>query len=203
MSLLIGLTGGMGSGKSTVAEIFRQLGGHVIDADEICRELVEPNQPAWKEIVQEFGEGILQPDRSLNRAKMADIVFADPKKKDALETILHPRVFAAEQAKYEEICAKEPDALVFLDAALLIESGNYRKVDKVLVVDCDRETRIQRILAKGIWNREDIERRMDNQMPLEEKLKHADFVVRNDSDLAHLKEQVTALFKQCRTEVSQ
>jgi len=191
----------MGSGKSTVADVLRELGGHVIDADQICRELVEPDQPAWKEIVQLFGEGILKADRHLDRAKMAGIVFSDPDKKKALEALLHPRVFAAEQAEYEKIRDQEPDALVFLDAALLIESGNYRKVDRVLVVDCDRETRIQRILEKGTWSREDIERRIETQMPSEEKLRHADFVVRNNADLVHLKEQVTALFNQLKAEV--
>ena len=202
MALLIGLTGGIGSGKSTVAGLFQKLGGHVIDADQICRELVEPGQPAWKEVVQLFGEGILKEDQTLDRAQMAGIVFNDPEKKQALEAILHPRVFEAEQARYEQIRKNEPKALVFLDAALLIESGNYRKADRVLVVDCGRETRIQRTLAKGLWTREDIEQRLDSQMSLEEKKQFADMVIHNNSDLAHLSEQVNAVFNQLKAEAS-
>ena len=198
MALLAGLTGGMGSGKTTVGRLFKELGAHLLDADVISRSLVEPEQPAWQEIIDLFGKGVLRDDRTLDRGKIADIVFNDPKKKEALDAILHPRVMAEEHALYREITKKEPDALVIIDAALLIESGNYRKVDKVIVIACDEETQIKRIMAEKSFWREDAERRLRQQMPLEEKIKFADYVIQNDSGLPELKEKVVELFSQLK-----
>ena len=198
MALLAGLTGGMGSGKTTVGQMLNDLGAHIIDADTITRSLVEPGQPAFQEIVHLLGSGVLRDDGTLDRGKIADRVFNDTGKKAALEAILHPRVFAEEQRQYNEIRKSDPSALVVLDAALLIESGNYRKVDKVIVVACDEETQIQRILAKNKFTRADIERRLRQQMPLKEKIKFADYVLHNDSGYPELKEKIEALFHQLK-----
>ena len=198
MALLAGLTGGMGSGKTTVGQILSDLGSHVIDADIITRSLVKPGQPALQEIVDLLGTGILRDDHTLDREKIADMVFNDTGKKEALEAILHPRVFAEEQRLYSKIKQNDPSALVVLDAALLIESGNFRKVDKVIVVACDEETQIQRILAKKRFTRTDAERRLGQQMPLEEKIKFADYVIHNDSGYPELKQKVEALFHQLK-----
>ena len=195
MALMVGLTGGMGSGKSTVAEMFRELGAYIIDADKICRTLVEPDQPAWKEIVKNFGKDILLKDRTLNRAKLADIIFNDPNQKKNLEAILHPKVFAEERSVFEKITKKNPGALIIIDAALLIESGNHRKVNKVVVVASHTKTRIQRILDRSQFSREDIQRRIQSQMDLKEKIKVADYVLDNNAGLADLKNQVGALYK--------
>lgn len=199
MALLIGLTGGIGSGKTTVAELFKARGGYVIDADVLCRELVEPDRPAWKEIVRHFGDRVLNPDRTLNRARLGEIVFHDPAEKRVLESILHPRVFEEEERCFARIVREDPTALVFIDAALLIESGNYRKVDKVVVVACDRRTQLERSLKKGFLSREEIERRIDNQMPLEDKLAYADFVIRNDTDLAGLEQRVQDVYEELKS----
>jgi len=198
VALLAGLTGGMGSGKTTVAKLFKELGAYVLDADEICRSLVEPGKPAWKEVVKLLGKDILRYDQTLDRRKIADIVFNDPEKKKALEVILHPRVMAEEQAIYKNILKDHPGALVLIDAALLIESGNYRKVHKVIVIACDEETQLQRIMAKNVFSREDAQRRLQQQMPLKEKINFADYVIRNDSGLSELKEKVETLFHQLK-----
>jgi len=194
VALLVGLTGGMGSGKTTVGNLFKALGAYILDADEICRSLVEPGKPAWQEIVDFLGNEIVRNDQTLDRGKIADIVFKDPVKKKALEAILHPRVMEEEQVLYEEILKKNPEALVIIDAALLIESGNYRKVDKVIVIACDEETQLRRIMAKNMFSREDAQRRLQQQMPLEEKIKYADFVLHNDSGLPELEKKVEELF---------
>ncbi|HAK37871.1 MAG TPA: dephospho-CoA kinase, partial [Nitrospina sp.] len=134
MSILIGLTGGIGSGKSLAASYFREQGAKIIDADIISRQVVESGQPAWKEIVDEFGADFLNPDQSLNREKLATEVFQNEKKRTALESIVHPRIFSEEKKRYEEYSKSDSRAIVIIDAALLIESGNYKNVDKVVIV---------------------------------------------------------------------
>jgi dephospho-CoA kinase len=198
VALLAGLTGGMGSGKTTVGKLFQSLGAYVLDADEICRSLVEPGKPAWRETTDLLGKGVLRDDQTLDRRKIADIVFNDPEKKKALEAILHPRVMEEEQAIYKDIAKDDPGALVIIDAALLIESENYRKVDKVVVIACDKETQLHRIMAKNTFSREDAQRRLQQQMPLEEKIKFADYVLHNDSGLSELEEKVETLFHQLK-----
>lgn len=198
MALLVGLTGGMGSGKTTVGKLFQSLGAYVLDADEVCRSLVEPGKPAWQEIVDLLGNGIVKADQILDRRKIADIVFNDLDKKKALEAILHPRVMDEEQAIYKDILKDDPGALVIIDAALLIESENYRKVDKVIVIACDEQSQLQRIMAKKSFSREDAQRRLQKQMPLEEKIKFADYVLHNDSGLSELEKKVEALFHQLK-----
>jgi len=198
VALLAGLTGGMGSGKTTVGKLFLSLGAYVLDADELCRSLVEPGKPAWQETVDLLGNEVLRDDQTLDRRKVADIVFTDPEKKKALEAILHPRVMEEEQAIYKDIMKDDPGALVIIDAALLIESENYRKVDKVIVITCDKETQLHRIMAKNTFSREDAQRRLQQQMPLEEKIKFADYVLHNDSGLPELEEKVEALFHQLK-----
>ena len=198
MALLAGLTGGMGSGKTTVGKLFEGLGAYVQDADEICRSLVEPGKPAWREIIDLLGKGIVKDDQTLDRRKIADIVFKDPEKKKALEAILHPRVIEEEQAVYKDILKNDPEALVIIDAALLIESENYRKVDKVIVIACDEEIQLDRIMTKNMFSREDALRRLQQQMPLKEKIKFADYVLENNSGLSELKGKVESLFHELK-----
>lgn len=195
MALLAGLTGGMGSGKSLVAEMLKELGAHLIDADEICRSLVEPGKPAWSEIVELFVEKILHQDKTLDRGKIADIIFNDPCKKKALEKILHPRVFSEEQRIFANIRKREKGALVIVNAPLLIESGNYKKMDKVAVVACDEETQIRRIVEKGVFSGEDAKKRIKTQMGLKEKLKYADYIIENNSTIEELRAKVEILYR--------
>ncbi|MCA9483406.1 MAG: dephospho-CoA kinase [Nitrospina sp.] len=198
MALLVGLTGGMGAGKSTVSDLLSHLGAHIIDADQICRELVEPEKPAWREIVETFGKVVLTDDKTLNRKKLAGLIFDDPEKKSRLESILHPRVFEEEQRVFTQIAAEAPRTVVILDAALLIESGNYRKVDKVILVTCDPEERVRRVVAQGRVSREEALRRLSNQMPERDKVPLADYVLANDSSIENLEQKVRPLYDELK-----
>ena len=193
MSLLVGLTGGMGSGKSLAASLFQDLGAYIIDADLICRKLVEPGQPAFKDIVEKFGKNIIDKNGNLHRKKLGQLVFYDSKKKEELEDIIQPRVFKLEKHDYNRICNMDPKALVIVDAALIIESGNYKEMDKLIVINADEKTRINRVLSQSKWNHNEIISRFKNQMPGEEKIKYADFVLDNSMDKTYLKDQVKIL----------
>ena len=195
MSLLVGITGGMGSGKTLAAAIFHEFGAYILDADIICRKLVEPGQPALKEISKSFGKNIINKFGNLDRTKLAQVIFSDSKKKKELENILHPRVFEFEKLEYENICQKDPKALVIIDAALLIESGNYIRMDKVIVINTDRNTRIERVIARSSWERDEVVARIDNQMTIKEKMKYADFVLDNFSDKISLRKKVKDLYE--------
>ncbi len=195
MALLAGLTGGMGSGKSLAAEILQELGAHIIDADKICRSLVEPEKPTWSEVVGLFGDQILNEDGSLDRKKIAGIIFNDPDKKREMENILHPMVFSEELRVFHNIRQCENDALVIVDSPLLIESGNYRNMDKVVVVSCDQEIQVRRIVDKGIFSAEEARKRINNQMELKKKLKFADYILENNSTVEALKIKVGILYR--------
>lgn len=194
MSLLVGLTGGIGSGKSLAAKFFAEQGAHIIDADQLSRELVQPGQPALKEIVSAFGVFILDETGNLDREKLAEIIFQNPQKKSTLEAILHPRIIAKEREKYSNISAEDPSAIVIIDAALLIESGNYKNVDKVIVVNCSEEHQVQRILSRNSLNSDQAAARIKNQMSLKEKIKYADFILDNNSQPQDLRRNVHEVY---------
>lgn len=199
MSLLVGLTGNMGSGKTMAAGLMKELGAHILDADAVCRGLMRPGQPAWKEIVEHFGKDILREDQTLDRSQLADIVFENLEQKQVLERILHPRVFQVEQKEYEQLKKMKPDAVLVVDAALLIESGNYKKMDKVVVITCDDEIRSKRLLQRGSFTSSDIERRINSQMSQDQKVRCADYVLSNNGTKKELKSQVNAVFKELQT----
>ena len=194
MSILVGLTGGMGSGKSLAAKFFAEQGAHIIDADQLSRELVRPGHPALKEIVDAFGEDILEPSGNLDREALAKIIFDDTENKSALEEILHPKVIVREQEIYLSISASNPSAIVIVDAALLIESGNYKNVDKVIVVQSREEQQIQRILSRGFQSYDQAIARIKNQMSFEEKSKYADYILDNQSQAEDLRQKVQEIY---------
>ena len=201
MSLLVGLTGGMGSGKSLAASYFKALGAQMIDADRISRELVAPGKPAWKEIIEEFGSNVLNPDQTLNRKQIAAIVFNDESKRKKLEDIIHPRVIVEERRLYEKYRQKNSRVLAVIDAALLIESGNYKNVDKVVVVQCGKEEQIRRVMERDGTAHSEVEKRLNSQMPLEEKVGFGDCILRNDDTRESLKSQVGELYRNLRDQV--
>ena len=194
MSLLVGLTGGIGSGKSLAAKFFAEKGAHIIDSDQLSRELVCPGQPALKEIIDVFGEFILDPSGNLDREALAKIIFEDTEKKSALEAILHPKVIVREQEIYLNISASNPSAIVIVDAALLIESGNYMNVDKVIVVQSREEQQVQRILSRGSQSYDQAISRIKNQMSFEEKSKYADYILDNQSQAEDLRQKVQEIY---------
>ena len=198
MSILIGLTGNIGSGKSLAASYFKELGTYIIDADLISRQLVVPHQPAWEEIVDKFGNEYLNPDKTLNRSKLAVEVFQSEKKRHALEVILHHRVIAEEKKIYSDHQKIDPEAVVIIDSALLIESQNYKNVAKVIIVQSTQELQIQRVMNRDGESRASVKNRLKSQMPLEEKLNYADYVLYNISGRDPLKSQAHRLYSELK-----
>jgi dephospho-CoA kinase len=177
--LLVGLTGGIATGKSTVDAILRELGARIIDADVLAREVVEPGEPALAEIAAAFGPGVLGPDGRLDRKALGAIVFADPDRRLKLEAMMHPRIRERFQQQIDALTAKEFRGLVFFDAPVMIESGNYRNMDRLVVVITDEPTQITRLMARDGVDRDEALRKIGSQMPLAEKAKLADYVIDN------------------------
>jgi dephospho-CoA kinase len=175
---IIGLTGGIASGKSTVAAILRELGVPVIDADLLAREVVQPGQPAHAAIVAAFGADILDPDQSINRPRLAGLVFADQEARRRLEAITHPAIRRAAEEKLLALESSGARVAVYM-APLLIEAGATSRVDEVWVVYVDRETQLERLLRRDDMSREEALARIDAQMPMEEKRLHGRVVIDN------------------------
>jgi len=191
----VGLTGGIGSGKSEVARRLRALGAVVIDADAIAREVVEPGQPALTEIAARFGTEVLHADGTLDRAALARIVFADHAALADLNTITHPRIV---QRSAELITAAPDQAVVVYDMPLLVETGLAERYDLVVVVDAPDEVRLDRLMRRGM-DRQDAARRMAAQADRERRLAFADVVIDNGGPLAALEPQVRALWGRLTT----
>ena len=180
--LLVGLTGGIATGKSTVSEMLRRLGCVVIDADQLARDVVAPGAPALTEVAREFGD-VLAPDGALDRKKLAGIVFADPARRRRLEAILHPAIRERFVARLAALEAEGFDGVVIWDAPVMIESGGHRQMDRLIVVVTDPATQRTRLVARD-GDAADGERRIANQMPLADKAALADYVIDNSGDRA-------------------
>ena len=180
--LLVGLTGGIATGKSTVDAVLRGLGAVIIDADVLAREVVEPGEPALAEIADEFGPGVLGRDGRLDRKALGAIVFADPERRKRLEAMTHPRMRERLLRRIDELTAEKFRGLVFYDAAVLIESGSHTFMDRVVVVVTDEATQLARLMARDGIGRDEALRKIRSQMPLAEKAKLADHVIDNSGD---------------------
>lgn len=190
MPFVIGLTGGIGSGKTTAAALFAQLGAEVIDTDEIARALTQPGGGALELIRQAFGSEFIGPDGTLDRPRMRHQVFSDPAARSRLEAILHPLI--RERARSRAAASRAP--YVLLVVPLLVEKGGYRGyLQRVLVVDCDEELQLARTMERSRLTREEVLAIMASQASREARLKQADDVLHNDGDLEHLKRQVQRL----------
>ena len=196
--LIVGLTGGVASGKTAVSEVLKEEGADIIDADQIARELVQPHGPAWNELVRTFGEEILQGDGSIDRKKLADRVFVDPNQRKLLNQILHPLITEEMDRRTREIGQKNPEAIVVIDAPLLIEVGYHRRADKVMVVVSTQAEQIERLKVRDGINSEEALRILSSQMPVEEKVKLADFVIRNEGSLAEVRERAKEVFRELK-----
>ncbi len=175
--ILIGLTGGVATGKSTVAQMFKQCGAVVIDADALAREVVQPDKPAWRDVVRTFSKKVLNPDRTINRQALGSIVFRYPAKRRRLERIIHPRVAREQQRLTREAARKDPTAVVLYDVPLLFEAGIDKRVQKIIVVTADQQTQIARLKKRNGLSRAEALRRIRSQMPLAKKAKRADLVI--------------------------
>ena len=196
--ILVGLTGGVATGKSTVAEMFKRCGARTIDADLLARAVVEPGKPAWRAIVTAFGKTVLNPDRTLNRRVLGAIVFQNPSRLRRLEQIIHPPV-ARQQAKLTRQAAREdPKAVVIYDVPLLFETGIDRRVAKTIVVTADRETQIARLKQRNGLTRADAIRRIRSQMPLKQKVAAAHYVLDGTNPRTRLRAQVRRLYRELR-----
>ncbi|MBH0203552.1 MAG: dephospho-CoA kinase [Nitrospira sp.] len=197
--MLIGLTGGVATGKSTVAKMFGRCGAVVIDADQLAREVVRPGKPAWRDIIHAFGTGVLNPDRTINRRVLGSIVFSHSGKRRRLERIIHPRV-AREQQRLTRLAAKtDPDAVVLYDVPLLFEAGIDARVDTIIVVTADRETQIARLGKRNGLSRSEALRRIRSQMPMKRKCRLADFLLDGTKDTRRLKQDVAKIYEGFRS----
>lgn len=188
-----GLTGGIASGKSTVSSMLAAAGIPVVDADRLAREVVEPGQPAYRDVVAAFGPSVVGPDGRLDRRRLGSLVFADPVARARLESIVHPRVFDAERAALGAIASERPGSVAVVDAALLIESGNHRWMDAVILVTAPREVQIERLIARDRLTPAEAEARLAAQWPLEVKRPYADFEIDNGGGLDATERQVERL----------
>ncbi|MBZ5668962.1 MAG: dephospho-CoA kinase [Acidobacteriia bacterium] len=189
-----GLTGGVACGKSTVARFFQDRGARIIDADRIGHELIEPGRAAYQEILQRFGEEILDPTGVIDRKKLGARVFAEPEQLRQLNALLHPPIIARVGELAREHRARDPHAVVIVDAALIFESGIGGTLRKVIVAWCRPEQQLERLMAKLGVSRQEAERRIRAQMPLEEKRRRADYVIDCSGSKEETRAQVEALF---------
>jgi dephospho-CoA kinase len=194
--LLVGLTGGIGAGKSTVARLLSERGAIVIDADSIVRELQQPGTDVFRAIVERFGPHVVKADGSLDRERLADIVFRDDDARSALNAIVHPAVYAVMSERIAEL--KDGDQVVVLDIPLLAESGGGEGMDAVVVVEADEDARVARVVAERGLDPQDVRARMAAQASSEQREALADVVIRNDGTAEDLRERVDALWEQLR-----
>jgi len=192
--LLVGLTGGIGSGKSVVAEMFKKRGAYLIDADELAHEAVEPGRPILNRIVEAFGPEILNPDGTLDRARLGQWVFQDPERRERLNAIVHPYVFMEQERRRKAIAEKDPKAVVLFDAALLVETGSYQLMDKVVLVTIDREKQVERIMNRDGLSREQAVRRIEAQMPQGKKKAKADYIIDGGLPVKTIEDQVRRIY---------
>ena len=208
--LKVGLTGGIASGKSVVGEMFAALGAQVIQADYIAHRLMQPGEPVYQEVVREFGTGILDPDGTVNRGKLAEAAFGSskqnrPSRVEQLNRIVHPAVIRKQEEWMEEAGRRDPQAIAIVEAALILEAGAGKRFDRLVVVTCLPEQRAGR-WAKRVGvdletARAEVARRMAAQMPDEEKIKVADFVIDNSGSFDATQQQVQEVYKRLQSQL--
>jgi dephospho-CoA kinase len=212
--LKVGLTGGIASGKSVVGEMFVSLGAHLIQADQIAHQLMQPGQSVYDEVIRHFGREVLDPDGSVNRAKLAEAAFGTgsksaegkPSRIDELNRIVHPSVIRSQEGWMEEIGRQDPHAVAIVEAALILEAHTADRFDRLIVVTCSDEQRVARFAARQKIDvetaRKEVARRMAAQIPDEEKLKAAHYVIDNSGSLNHTRDQASEVWQKLRAEAT-
>ncbi len=208
--LKVGLTGGIASGKSVVGQMFVELGGHLIQADAIAHELMQPGQPVYEEVVRHFGHGILNPDGTVNRARLAETAFTVGPKKESrvqeLNKIVHPAVIQRQNEWMEDAGRRDPKAIAIVEAALILEAGAAEHFDRLVVVTCRADQRIERWAKRMKVSldeaRREVTRRMAAQLPEDEKIKAADYVIDNSGSLDDTRKQVQDVYATLKKQAS-
>jgi dephospho-CoA kinase len=210
--LKVGLTGGIASGKSAVSEMFVALGARLVQADRIAHSLMQPGEAVYNEVVRHFGRGILNPDGTVDRGKLAEAAFGPgnapegqrASRIEELNRIVHPVVIRSQEEWMQAVGRGDPHAVAIVEAALILESGAGKRFDRLVVVTCSPEQRVERFAARQKISveaaRKEVERRMAAQMPDEEKVKAADFVIDNSGSMEQTREQVGRVWEKMRTE---
>ena len=196
--LKVGLTGGIASGKTFVVGLLRDFGCHVLDADATAHQVMEPGQPAHAEIVARFGAEILDPAGRIDRPRLGAIVFADAAERAALNAIVHPRVYEAQARWLAEVAAGDPGGIAVIDAALMIETGSWRRFDRLVVVHCQPEIQLARLMERNGLTREAAGARIAAQLPVAEKLRYANFTIDTSAGFDDTRRQVELLYRQLR-----
>ncbi|MCG3163685.1 MAG: Dephospho-CoA kinase [Acidobacteria bacterium] len=196
--LKVGLTGGIATGKSYVLSVLSELGCEAIDADTVAHQVIEPGRPAYLDIVNHFGDEILNEDGAINRAALGAIVFCNKDAREKLNAIVHPRVYEAQVEWLDQVARRDPSAIAVVDAALMIETGSYRRFDKLIVVYCDLELQVQRLMERNNFTREQAMSRISAQMPSEEKLKFADYAINTSDGFEDTRRQTENIYEKLR-----
>lgn len=198
--LRVGLTGSIAVGKSFVSAMLSGFGCHVLDADRTAREVVAAGTEGLARIVEEFGVEVLSEDGTLDRARLGAIIFGDEQRRQILNSILHPLIIAAQDEQLRKWAAADPQGISLVDAALMIESGGYRRFSKLIVVHCRPEIQLARLMSRDNLTVEDAQRRIDSQMPQAEKMLYADFLIDNSGDEAETHRQTTEVYRALQAE---
>jgi len=196
--LKVGLTGSIAVGKSFVLEVFRELGCAVLDADKTAREVVEPGLPAFDEVVQAFGKEVVTADGSLDRPKLGAIVFDDAAKRELLNSIVHPRVIEAQDRWLQAAEKDQPHGIAVVDAALMIESGGYKRFDKLIVVWCEPAVQLERLIRRNGLDEAEAKKRIAAQMSQEEKKGYADFLIDTSTEREETRQQTVEIFNRLK-----
>lgn len=199
--LRVGLTGSIGVGKTFVTGLLAELGCHTLDADELAREVVAPGSVALEKVVSAFSRNVLRDDGTLDRSKLGNIVFADSAKRQLLNSILHPYIIAEQDRRLREWEAEDPNGIGVVDAALMIESGGYRRFDKLIVVHCRPEVQLERLMQRNALTRQQAEQRVSAQMGQDEKMKFADYLIDTSDGFESTRRQTEAVYEKLRSDV--
>ncbi len=195
----VGLTGGMASGKSTVGAEMVRLGCHLLKADELGHRLLEKGGACYEPVIAAFGRAILGPDDQIERRRLASVVFSEPGALEKLNSIVHPAVFAFEEEWLRGVEESDASAIAIVEAAILVETGNYKNFDKLIVTWCPEELMLERAVARSGISREEARRRLANQLPIEEKKKFADYLIDTSGTLDSTLEQTRAVYAALRS----
>lgn len=192
--MYLGLTGNIASGKSTAAKFFEELGCYVLDADDISRVVMSPGGAAYEGVVELFGESVLAPDKTLDRAAIRELVFKDPALRKKLEAVVHPAIADYERREVGRIKGRDDKAVIITQAAVTIEAGTHGRFDRMIVVYTDPEVQLKRVMERDNISEQEARRIIDAQMPIDEKLKYAHYVVDNSGTIDELKKEVRRVY---------